>query len=62
VDLHRKHMLARTDAILSRAINLSVGVVDAGIGASFGITVLSSDEEIARKAEQFVKKVKPIVG
>ena len=57
-----KHMLERTDAILSRAINLSVGVVDAGIGASFGITVLSSDDEIARKAEQFVKKVKPIVG
>jgi dTDP-4-amino-4,6-dideoxygalactose transaminase len=58
----RKHMLARTDAILSRAINLSVGVVDAGIGASFGITVLSSDDEISSKAEQFVTKVKPIVG
>jgi 8-amino-3,8-dideoxy-alpha-D-manno-octulosonate transaminase len=59
---NRKNMLTQTDAILSRAINLSVGVVDPGIGASFGITVLSSDEEIARKAEEFVRKVKPIVG
>jgi dTDP-4-amino-4,6-dideoxygalactose transaminase len=59
---NRKNMLTQTDAILSRAINLSVGVVDPGIGASFGITVLSSEEEIARKAEEFVRKVKPIVG
>jgi hypothetical protein len=58
----RKNMLTKTDAILSRAVNLSVGVVDPGIGANFGITVLSSDQEIARKGEEFVKKVKPIVG
>jgi dTDP-4-amino-4,6-dideoxygalactose transaminase len=57
-----KGMLAKTDAILARAVNLSVGVVDPGIGANFGITVLSTDEEIARTAEEFVKKVKPIVG
>ena len=59
---NRKNMLTKTDAILCRALNLSVGVVDPGIGANFGITVLSTDEEIARKAEEFVKKVKPIVG
>jgi dTDP-4-amino-4,6-dideoxygalactose transaminase len=59
---NKAHMLKQTDVILSRAINLSVGVVDAGIGASFGITVLSSDDEIARTAETFVKKVKPITG
>ncbi|MCE5265288.1 MAG: DegT/DnrJ/EryC1/StrS family aminotransferase [Deltaproteobacteria bacterium] len=59
---NRKNMLTKTDAILSRALNLSVGVVDPGIGANFGINVLSSDQEIARKAEEFVKKVKPIVG
>lgn len=58
----RKNMLPKTDAILGRAVNLSVGVVDPGIGANFGITVLSSDDEIARTAEEFVKKVKPIVG
>ena len=43
----------RTDDILSRAINLSVGVVDAGLGAGFGIHIDSSDEEISQAAEQF---------
>lgn len=59
---NRKNMLTKTDAILSRAVNLSVGVVDPGIGAAFGINILSSDQEIAQKAEEFVKMVKPIVG
>jgi dTDP-4-amino-4,6-dideoxygalactose transaminase len=59
---NKAHMLKQTDAILGRALNLSVGVVDPGIGASFGITVLSSDQEIARVAEEFVRKVKPIAG
>ncbi len=43
----------KTDSILSRAINLSVGVVDAGLGAGFGIDIDSSDEEIHRAAENF---------
>ena len=45
----------RTDDILSRAINISVGVVDAGLGAGFGININSSDEEIAIVAEKFHK-------
>lgn len=45
----------RTDGILSRAINLSVGVVDAGLGASFGIHIDSSDEEIRATAVRFRK-------
>jgi dTDP-4-amino-4,6-dideoxygalactose transaminase len=57
-----KNMLKQTDSVLNRSLNLSVGVVDPGIGASFGITVLSTPEEIQRKAEEFVKKVKPIAG
>ncbi len=57
-----KNMLKKTDAILGRSVNLSVGVVDPGIGASFGINILSSDDEIARKAEEFVRTVKPIAG
>jgi len=43
----------RTDDILSRAVNLSVGVVDAGLGAAFGINIDSSDEDIARAAAAF---------
>jgi dTDP-4-amino-4,6-dideoxygalactose transaminase len=54
---YRKHMLPRTDGILARAINLSIGVVDPGLGAGFGINVLSSDDEIDRAAETFVKTV-----
>ncbi len=43
----------RTDDILSRAINLSVGVVDRGLGAAFGINIKSTDEEIRQAAEEF---------
>lgn len=50
---HGKGAYPRTDDILSRAINLSVGVVDAGLGAAFGININSSDAEIAQAARQF---------
>jgi hypothetical protein len=33
----------RTDDILSRDVNLSVGVMDPGLGAEFGIHIDSSD-------------------
>jgi dTDP-4-amino-4,6-dideoxygalactose transaminase len=56
-----KHMLPRTDDILARAINLSVGVVDPGLGAGFGINILASEEEIESQAELFVKTVKTAV-
>lgn len=57
----KKNMLPKTDEILTRSINLSIGVVDPGIGADFGINILSSNEEIYKKAEEFIKIVKPIV-
>jgi dTDP-4-amino-4,6-dideoxygalactose transaminase len=57
-----KHMLPRTDDLLSRSIALSVGVVDPGLGAAFGINILSPDGEIEKTAEQFVKTVKSIVN
>ena len=40
------HMLPKTDDILQCAVNISIGVVDAGLGAGFGISILSSDKEI----------------
>ena len=43
----------RTDDILSRAMNISVGVVDAGLGSAFGIHIDSSDDEIEEAAEKF---------
>jgi hypothetical protein len=42
----KPHSLPRTDNILERAINISIGVVDSGLGAGFGINILSSDQDI----------------
>jgi 8-amino-3,8-dideoxy-alpha-D-manno-octulosonate transaminase len=50
---HDKGAYPRTDDILSRALNLSVGVVDAGLGAGFGIDIDSTDADIGRVAETF---------
>jgi dTDP-4-amino-4,6-dideoxygalactose transaminase len=55
---YRKHMLPRTDSILERAINLSVGVVDPGLGAGFGIDVLASNEQIDKAADEFIRTVR----
>ena len=58
---YNKDMLPRTDDLLNRSIALSVGVVDPGLGAGFGINILSTDEEIEKTAEKFVKTVRSIV-
>jgi dTDP-4-amino-4,6-dideoxygalactose transaminase len=52
---YRKGMLPRTDDVLSRSIALSVGVVDPGLGAGFGINVLSSEAEIDAAAARFIE-------
>ncbi len=58
---YHKDMLPRTDDLLSRSIALSVGVVDPGLGAGCGINILSTDENIEKTAETFIRTVKPIV-
>jgi dTDP-4-amino-4,6-dideoxygalactose transaminase len=55
---YKKNMLPQTDDILSRAANISVGVVDRGLGSPFGININSGDEEIKAVAE----KIKGIVA
>jgi 8-amino-3,8-dideoxy-alpha-D-manno-octulosonate transaminase len=60
VQRYRKNMLPQTDELLLRSINLSVGVVDPGLGSDFGITPLSSEGEIDRKVEEFIDIVRPI--
>lgn len=45
---YHKHMLPQTDFNTGRAVNISVGVVDKGLGSSFGININSSEEEIER--------------
>lgn len=54
--LGRPHGLGaypRSDGILRRSINLSVGVVDIGLGSAFGININSTDEEISQVAARF---------
>ena len=44
--VYKKHMLPATDDILERAVNISIGVVDKGLGAGTGINIHSTEEEI----------------
>jgi hypothetical protein len=41
-----------------RSINLSVGVVDRGVGAGFGTNPHSNDSGIENKAQVFINTVK----
>ena len=49
--VYYKHMLPQTDDILERAVNISVGVVDKGLGSGYGINILSAEDEIRTVAE-----------
>jgi dTDP-4-amino-4,6-dideoxygalactose transaminase len=57
---YRKGMLPRTDGLLERAINISVGVVDRGLGSAFGINLESSDAEVDAQAQTFRKVVEKL--
>lgn len=46
--------LPQTDALLSRSMNISIGVVDGGIGSAFGINIHSSASEIDEVAVAFI--------
>lgn len=54
---YKKESLPKTDEILKRSVNISVGVVDPGIGSGFGIKLNSSDEEIEKAASSIRKAV-----
>jgi dTDP-4-amino-4,6-dideoxygalactose transaminase len=48
-----KGMLPQTDDLLGRAINISIGVSDPGLGSAFGVTLRDGFDEVDRRAEQF---------
>jgi dTDP-4-amino-4,6-dideoxygalactose transaminase len=50
---YHKGMLPQTDALLARAINISIGVSDPGIGAGVGLTMSDTAESARQKAENF---------
>lgn len=47
--------LPKTDDILSRCVNVSVGVVDGGLGSAFGINIHSNDDDIKKVASRFIE-------
>ena len=51
---YKKHMLPQTDDILDRAVNISIGVVDAGLGSAAGININSSDQEIENMGKKLI--------
>ncbi len=57
---YRAHMLPQTDSILDRAVNISVGVVDKGLGAGYGINIRSTADEIDAVAERILAIVKEL--
>ena len=46
-------MLPQTDDIVDRTVVLSVGVTDPGLGTDFGINILTEEQDIFRKADEF---------
>jgi dTDP-4-amino-4,6-dideoxygalactose transaminase len=55
---HLKGSYPKTDDVLSRTMNISVGVVDGGLGAGWGININSTDAEIEAAAKQFIEVCK----
>jgi len=55
---YTKGMLPQTDDLLQRAINISVGVSDIGLGSAYGVNILYNKEEIERKALKLVELIK----
>lgn len=52
-----KGMLPQTDALLSRAINISIGVSDPGLGSAFGVTMRDGFEQVDQRAAEFRRAV-----
>jgi dTDP-4-amino-4,6-dideoxygalactose transaminase len=46
-------MLPQTDALLARAINISIGVSDPGLGSAFGVSMRDGFESVDAKAAEF---------
>jgi len=48
-----KGMLPQTDALLARAINISIGVSDPGLGSAFGVTMRDGFDAVDARAQEF---------
>jgi 8-amino-3,8-dideoxy-alpha-D-manno-octulosonate transaminase len=52
-----KGMLPQTDALLARAINISIGVSDPGLGSAFGVTIRDDFDVVDTRAAEFRRVV-----
>jgi dTDP-4-amino-4,6-dideoxygalactose transaminase len=50
---YRKGMLPQTDALLNRAVNLSIGVPDVGLRSSFGVKITDGLDVVEQRATEF---------
>lgn len=50
---YRRGMLPQTDELLARSINIGIGIVDRGLGATFGLTIQDGAAEVEAKAAHF---------
>ena len=48
-----KGMLPRTDALLARSLNISIGVSDAGLSSAFGVTMRDGLDVVEERAKRF---------
>jgi len=59
---YEQGMLPKTEDILSRSINISIGVSDGGLGSAFGVTMSDGLAEVDRKADEFRTAVKEVLA
>lgn len=52
-----KGMLPQTDDLLARAINISIGVCDPGLGSAFGVTMRDGFDQVDARAAEFRRAV-----
>lgn len=58
---YTKGMLPQTDDLLERAINISIGVSDAGLGSAYGIRINSSKEEIETTGQNLLNMIRKCI-
>jgi len=58
---YEKGMLPQTDDLLSRAINISIGVYDAGLGSAFGVKMSDGADVVDARAGEFRAAVKEVM-
>jgi dTDP-4-amino-4,6-dideoxygalactose transaminase len=52
---YHKGMLPRTDALLARSLNISIGVSDPGLSSSFGVTMRDGLDAVEERAARFTE-------